>query len=191
MGLLANFKLRRKLLVALTRLVLMVIFAGSYASLQSKQIDTWYSNLIENELKAVENVNAARTLNGRYGLLLYRLIAETDRDQMQILNAEIDKTYNEYKTSVANASRLYPAYADQVTATSAAFEKVALDAAAVCVAALAGDKQKALTLMRSGIDDEMEKSRLDAIAVSTAMQRSVDQRSDDLTRLTHRSILIT
>jgi len=191
MGLLANFKLRRKLLVALTPLVLMVIFAGFYASLQSKQIDTWYSNLIENELKAVENVNAARALNGRYGLLLYRLIAETDRDQLQVLNAEIDKTYNEYKASVANASRLYPAYADQVSAMSAAFEKVALDAAPVRVAALAGDKQKALTLMRSGIDDEMEKSRLEAITVSTAMQRSVDQRSADLTQLTHRSILIT
>jgi two-component system sensor histidine kinase/response regulator len=191
MGLLANLKLRRKLLVALTPLVVIVIFAGSYAALESKRIDTWYSQLIENELKAVENISAARALNGRYGLLLYRLIAETDPVRMQILNAELDKTCNSYRTSIASASRLYPAYDGQVSATSASFEKVVLDSAPVRVAALGNDKQKALNLMRSGIDDEMEKSRLQAIDLAAAMQQSVDQRSDELTRLTHRSIVIT
>jgi hypothetical protein len=40
MGFLANVKLRRKLLIAMAPLAIMVTFAGVYASLQSKSIDT-------------------------------------------------------------------------------------------------------------------------------------------------------
>ena len=47
MNLLPNLKLRKKLLVALAPLAAMVIFAGIYASVESKRIDTWYSQLID------------------------------------------------------------------------------------------------------------------------------------------------
>ena len=63
MGLLANLKLRKKLLVALAPLALMAIFAGLYASYENKRIDTRYSQLIDNEIKAAHNTDAARGLS--------------------------------------------------------------------------------------------------------------------------------
>ena len=74
MGLLANLKLRKKLLVALTSLIVMVVAAGLYSSIEAKRIDAWYSLLIDNEIKSVYSINAARSLVMRYSLFLYRLI---------------------------------------------------------------------------------------------------------------------
>ena len=65
-GLLANLKLRRKLWLALAPLVLMSIGARLYASYESGRIDNWYSQLIDNEIKAVHNVDIARALSMRY-----------------------------------------------------------------------------------------------------------------------------
>src|SRR5215469_81073 len=106
MGLLVNLKLRRKLFVALAPLVFVVIIARVYASYKSKQIDTWYSQIIDNDVKAVHNIDAARALNMRYGLDLYQLILETNTDRMEVSNAELDNTYADYQNRIADASRL-------------------------------------------------------------------------------------
>ena len=89
MGLLANLKLRKKLLVALTPLIVMVVAAGLYSSIEANRIDTWYSLLIDNEIKSVSNIDAARSLVMRYGLFLYRLIVETDPARMRTLNTQL------------------------------------------------------------------------------------------------------
>ena len=87
MGLLANLKLRRKLMGALAPLAVMVILAGFYASYESKHIDTLYRQAINNEVKALHNNDAARSLTMRYGLYLYRLIVEMDPDRMRSIDA--------------------------------------------------------------------------------------------------------
>src|SRR6516162_2783425 len=117
-GLLTNLTLRKKLLVALTPLVLTAILAVLYASYESAQIDAWYSQLIANEMKAVDNIGIARELTMRYGLYLYRLIVETDLNRMHVIDAELDNCYSEYQTRIAEAARLYPAYAKQIGAAS-------------------------------------------------------------------------
>jgi hypothetical protein len=52
MGVLANFKIRTKVLVALLPLAVMVVLAALYASIQIKSIDSAYSSLIDNETKS-------------------------------------------------------------------------------------------------------------------------------------------
>jgi len=76
MGFLANFKIRSKLLVAMLPLALMAIGAGVYSSIESKKIDTWYSNLIDNYVKTFQSATAARADMMRFRLLLYQLLAE-------------------------------------------------------------------------------------------------------------------
>lgn len=191
MGLLANLNLRRKLLVALAPLLFVAILARVYASIESKQIDAHYSQLIDNEIRAVHNIDASRALSMRYRLMLYRLVVERIPDRMQTIDVELDKSYSDYQAHVSEAARLYPAYSRKIIATSAAFGNVVLDSRAVRVAALAGDKQKAIDLLESGIDSELEQSRLAAISLSDEMQQAVDQRSADLTARTRRSIIIT
>jgi signal transduction histidine kinase/DNA-binding response OmpR family regulator/HPt (histidine-containing phosphotransfer) domain-containing protein len=191
MGLLANLKVRRKLLVVLAPLALMVVLATSYASFESKRIDTWYSQLIDNEIEAAHHIDAARALNMRYGVFLYRLVVETNRDRMPGIIGELDNTYAEYKSDLADAMRLYPAFARQITAASTSFENAVLDSRPVRDAALANDEQKAIDLFHSEIDAELEQSRLTAIAISAEMRKAVDQHSHELTARTHRSIAVT
>ena len=67
----------------------MVVAAGLYSSIEAKRIDTWYSLLIDNQIKSVYNINAARSSVMRYGLFLYGLIVETDPARMQMLNTQL------------------------------------------------------------------------------------------------------
>ena len=60
MGVLANFKIRTKVLLALLPLAIMVIVAALYASIEIKSIDTAYSDLIENEIKSYQQLTVAR-----------------------------------------------------------------------------------------------------------------------------------
>lgn len=69
--------------MALAPVAAIVIFTGNYASVESEEIDTWYSWLIDHEIKAVDNVNQARSLNTLFGLYLYRLIVATNLERMQ------------------------------------------------------------------------------------------------------------
>jgi len=152
MGLLVNLKLRRKLFVALAPLLFVVIIARVYASYESKQIDTWYSQIIGNEVKAVHNVDAARAIDMRYGLYLYNLVIETEPDRMEVINAELNNTYADYQGRIADASRLYPAYAKEIGSAAMRFEKAVLDSRPVRRAALANEKQKAADLMRLNVE---------------------------------------
>ena len=56
---LANLKLRRKLLLAMAPLALMVIVAGPYASIQSKRIDTRYSELLDQDVSTLQQLTQA------------------------------------------------------------------------------------------------------------------------------------
>ena len=191
MHLLANLKLRKKLFMALAPLVAMVIFAGIYASVESEEIDTWYSWLIDHEIKAVDNVNEARSLNTRFGLYLYRLIVETNLERMQAINQELDNTHAEYKARMADAARFNPSFEKQIGTASANFEKVVLDAIPVREAALENKNEKAAELMGAGVAAELEQAQQEAMAISADMQKAVVQRSAELTFRTHRAVYIT
>lgn len=140
----------------------MVIVAGVFTSVESKQIDTWYSRLIDSDIKAVQELDAARALTVRYGLYLYKLIVEPNSDRRNAINLELESTHDEYKACTADAARLYPALGKQIAATTATFEKAVLDSLPVRRAALANENQKAAELMRSGVDDELERARIEA-----------------------------
>ena len=104
MGLLANFKIRTKIFVALLPLAFMVIVAALYASIQMNRIDTRYSELIGNDVKALHNLTVARVFSNRFAQLLYQEIAEPDADRMRVIDADLERTAAEFHSSVASAS---------------------------------------------------------------------------------------
>jgi len=191
MGLLANLKLRRKLFIAMAPLAVMAIFAVLYSSIQSKRIDTWYSQLIDNEVKAAHEIDAARALQRRFDLDLYRLIAETDPERSHIIDRQLDATYAEYKEQIAEAIRLAPIRAAEITSAAANFDKAVLDSQLVRAAALANDKVKATAIMRSIVDLELQQAHDEVIKIGDELQKGVDQRSDELTTRAHHTILVT
>jgi len=190
MGLLANLKLRRKLMLAMLPLVLMVIAAGLYASIEIRLIDRWYSDLVDGQLQAVHQVDVARALNMRFGFDLYQLIVETNLDAMHRIDADIDSTYASYQVAIAEAIRLSPSNSARIRAAKGIFEKAAVDARPVRAAALINDNVKAAAMVRDNVDDELETSRDQLVAIANQMQSDTQAQSDALTLKTHRTIRI-
>ena len=188
---LANLKLRRKLLIAMAPLALMVVVAGVYSSFESKTIDTWYSDLIDTEVKGLRSLTEARSHTNRYGLFLYQLVAETDPDRKQIIDGELEKTRADYRAVSSAALRESPERADKIKAAAALFDRTVADARPVRAAALAGNDEKALGLLHGGVSQELQQARQAAIEIVEELQTAIDQRSNELTRNTHQAILIT
>ncbi len=191
MGFFTNLRLRRKLLIAMVPLALMVVAAGVYSSLESKMIDTWYSVLIDTQVKALRSVGEARAHTNRFGLYLFELVDETDPNRRQVVDGELEQIGADYHTAMATAIKDSPERADKINAASALFEQAEADARPVRAAALAGDNAKALNLLRGGVNPELQRARQATIEIMQDLQVFIDKRSDELTRNTHHAILIT
>src|SRR5271170_4004984 len=191
MGWLTNLKIRRKLFLALVPLVVMVVMAALYASTESKRIDTGYTDLISTDAKALQNLSVARADANRIGLFLYEENTEPNPDKREQIDGELDKIYADFEGRIADALRQSPARAPEIRAFSALFDKAVSDARPVRAAALAGNSEKAMNLLRGGVAEDWEKVRQSVIDLVEELRKSVDQQSDELTAKTHRTILIT
>src|SRR5271156_5157008 len=191
MSFLANQRIRSKLLIALAPLALMVILAALYSSIESERIDTWYSILIDHEMTALQELTAAQAQANRFGLLLYRNIAELNPDKMRSTEADLDKAYADYRAFTAQALRQSTHRDQQIQAAQALFEQAVADSRPVRAAALNNQNDKAMQLMRGGVDSELKRSLAALVDLEKQILQSVNQQSDDLTDKTHHTILIT
>ena len=188
---LENLKLRRKLLAAMVPLALMVIAAGVYSSTRSKTIDTLYSALIDGQVDALRSLTEARSHTNRFGLFLYALVAETDPARKLAIDTELENTRTDYERAISEALRKSPDSAEIAKAAAAIFDRLAEDARPVRALALAGKNDKALDLMHGAVTQELTQAREASIQAVNDLQRSIDQRSDELTKNTNHVILIT
>ncbi len=191
MAQLANLKIRAKLLLAVLPLALMVILATLYSSTASRRIDNQYSDLINHDAKTLQNLTIARAHTNRIGLFLYEEIAEPNPDKRVQIDAELDSIYADFQTRITDALRDSPAHAQRIKLTSDLFDKAMSDARPIRAAALANNTEKALSLIRGDAGAELQEARLAAIDSVDELRASVDRQSDDLSRKTHRTILIT
>ncbi|QNI32714.1 response regulator [Alloacidobacterium dinghuense] len=191
MSLLANFKIRTKVLIALLPLVVMVIVGATYASIEMQRIDGWYSNLINNDVKALHDLTIARSLSTQFGLLLYKEIAETDVDTMEVIDAHLEETVTQFHESVDEAKRASLNLGSTIDVATTQFDLVVSDSRPVRAATLASDNVKAMQLMRGKLDPELLKARQALIQLDDGLRSTLDQRSEELTLRTHRTILFT
>ncbi len=191
MALFSHVRLRRKLLLALLPLVVMVMVAGLYSSIESRRIDSWYSELIGEDIQTLQSLTEARAMSTRYGWYLYKEIAELDPDRMRKIEGELDKTYADYQEIIAQIPHQSPERAKQVRAAAGLFDKAVADSRPVRAATLINDNDKAMNLMRGGVDAELQRARQAVADIVDTMQVSVNQQSQDLSNKTHHTILVT
>ena len=117
MGLLANFKIRTKVIIALLPLAIMVIVAVLYSSDRMSAIDAGYSTLIDKDVNALQDLTVAQSLNNLFGQILYKEIAETNSDRMRVIDADLDQNGDAEE-----------AFRDLQDAVAGAVEKPQLDA---------------------------------------------------------------
>ena len=142
MGLLANFKIRTKVLIASLPLVVMIIVAAIYASVGMSNIDRRYSDLIGRDVKALHNLTVARVMNNRYGQLLYEEIAEPDPVRMRALDADLDETVQEFHSAVADARAETPGLTPKINAVAVLFDQAVSDSHPVRAAAMINDNDQ-------------------------------------------------
>jgi signal transduction histidine kinase/DNA-binding response OmpR family regulator/HPt (histidine-containing phosphotransfer) domain-containing protein len=191
MSLLANLRIRPKFLLALTPLVVMVAAATLYSSIESKLIDTWYSELIDQDVMSLQSLTWARAKGNLFGQLLYKEIAEPYPDRMRVIDGELDKAYADYRALIADAKRQSPALSREIEEVGGLFDELVSDSRPVRAAAVAGNNGKAMNLMRGGVDAELDRARLSMIRLTDQLGRSVEEKSAELTKRTHRTILVT
>ncbi len=168
----------------------MVLAAAVYSSIEMVKIDREYSALIERGEKGLQNFTEARVRINRFWQNLYKEIAQPDPNAKRLAEADLDRAAAEYNALSQEALRHSPGLTQPIEQALALFNQAVSDARAVRAAALANDDQRALQLLRGGIDAELERARQASVAVIEQGIKSVDKRSDDLTASTHRAIVI-
>ncbi len=169
----------------------MVILATLYSSVTSKRIDTQYNDMIDHDVKALQNLSVARAHTNRVGLFLYEEITEPDPDKRVKIDGELDKIYADFQARIAEAMVQSPDHAREIKATTVLFDKAMSDARPIRAAALSNNTEKALGLIRGNTGVELQQARQAAIDSVDELRASVDRQSDDLTRAARRAVLIT
>lgn len=191
MGLLANFKIWTKVIIALLPLAIMVIVAALYSADRMSTIDATFSGLIARNVKALQNLEVARSLNSRFGLSLYKEIAELNVDRMRVIDAELDKTAAEFYSTVEEAKREVPSLAPAIGAATEQFDEAVADSRPIRAATLVQNNDKAMKLMGWSFEPDMLSARQSLIKLVDDLHRTVDQESGELTAQTIRTIPIT
>ncbi|ABF43059.1 PAS/PAC sensor hybrid histidine kinase [Candidatus Koribacter versatilis Ellin345] len=190
MGLLSKFKIRRKLLIALLPLVVMAIIAVAYSSLQLRQVDSRYSELVTKDVHTLQNLIDARALCTRFWLLLYEQIAAENSTATLAEDAEFDKLANQVSTLISEAGEQSPRLTESARNTTFLFNQAINESRPVRDSNIAGDHVKALALMRDKTGPRLLVAR-DALESLIALQsKALDEESAALTVETNHTILI-
>jgi signal transduction histidine kinase/DNA-binding response OmpR family regulator/HPt (histidine-containing phosphotransfer) domain-containing protein len=191
MSLLANFKIRTKVLIALLPLAIMVIIAAFYSSDRMSTIDARYSGLLDKDVKALQNLTLAQAHNNKFGLFLYKEIAELDPDRMRVIDGDIDQTVTDFHATIDEAKRENTDLTSEINAAAALFDQEVADSRAVRAATQAQQQDKAMKLMREVYDPQWSATRRAVMGLEQVVHSRVDQQSVELTASTMRTIRTT
>jgi len=191
MGLLANLKIRTKVLIALLPLVIMVIIAVSYSSNRMSNIDARYRGLLDKNVKALQNLTLAQAHNNKLGLFLYKEIAEHDPGRMIAIDGDIEQAVNDFHVAIDEARRASPDLTSNIDAAAALFSQEVADSRPVRTATQAQQNEKAMKLMREVYDPQWSETRKAMLGLQQSAQNRVDQQAGELANSTIRTIRTT
>ena len=187
---LANLKIRRKLLFALLALAAMVIAATTYSSIAMLRADGRYSKLLATDVKTLRSLTVARAKNNRFNHAVYEEIAETDPAKLPALDAYAEKAAAEFYSSVDDAMRQSPNMIRQIEAIKSQFDQGLSSSRRVRSKKMEGDTAIALQLTRETVDPPLEQVREGMANLVDSMDRGIDEQSSSLTVKAHKTILI-
>ncbi len=188
---LGNLKIRKKLVVALLPLGLMVLAGTLYSSIEMMRIDGWYTDLVERDVKALQNLTDARAKTTQFGQVLYKEIAEPDVGRSRTIDESLNQTIAEYHAYEQSAENESPVMAPQIEAAGTLFDRAVADSRPIRDAAMKDDSETAMRGMRGALEPELQQSRQALIDVILRMHDMVDRESHDLTVRTRRTVTIS
>ena len=188
---LANLRIRNKLLIALIPMGLMVLVAVSHATFELFRADNRYSLILDHESKGVRSLIAARALSNRFDLMLYQELAQSDLAAKRQIDSNLDEIVVEFRSAADEAIRQSPTRTNSIREIAAKFNQAVSWATEVRRATLTGDNKSAIALMQREVDPRQEAVRKEMAELVDSIDNSIDKQSDELTVKMHRSVFFT
>ncbi|MGG5821184.1 methyl-accepting chemotaxis protein [Falsiroseomonas sp. HW251] len=182
-----NLPVAAKALLALGLMVLSGLGAGFHGAVRLAETDAVYSRILDEQARsavAVARANIAVLDDER---VLNRMIAESDRAQKDALARDLDLVRRQVAEALAMAARENPAIAAQIRAIEALHQRVSQASRDIERAAIAGEREQALRLLRDVRTPLYAELRGEMHDLTTGIERTMVAQSDAATEETHAS----
>ena len=155
-----------------------------FAQDRMARVDAAYSTMVARDAKAVSNVRRSNRLHNTLTYLLYRMMAETDPEQVRRLAAAFETAVTQTDATLAEIAQQVPAFVEQVQAQRDRTTRFVEQASAVRSLVLAGRRSEALERAHEAVDPIFAALGTEGTRLGNAIEDSMYRRSDDLTAQT-------
>ncbi|WP_267355383.1 MULTISPECIES: HAMP domain-containing methyl-accepting chemotaxis protein [unclassified Methylobacterium] len=155
-----------------------------FAQDRMAMVDATYSIMVARDAKAVSNVRRSNRLHNTLTYLLYRMMAETDPEQVRRLAAAFEAAVAQTDATLAEIAQQVPAFAEQVQAQRDRTTRFVEQASVVRSLVLAGRRSEALDRAHDAVDPIFASLGTEGTRIGNAIEDSMYRRSNDLTAQT-------
>ncbi|HWQ10765.1 MAG TPA: PAS domain S-box protein, partial [Holophaga sp.] len=185
-----NMRIRNKVLLALSPLIAMVVFATFYSSIQMLRIDSRYQS-IESQNKVKLYITRANSRIYRYGLLLYREITEKDEEAIQRTEEELTVTAKEFREFIDASVKMDPERADRIMDLRKTFEEEYQVSKVVRGYAVQNEDNAAIGVLSSRLVAKLEAVRQQGTNLVDELQQETEQAHADSAKETKQIVVTT
>ncbi|MGU3286383.1 methyl-accepting chemotaxis protein [Methylobacterium mesophilicum] len=181
---LSNIKILPKLIAVVALIGVIVGGCVWYAQSRMSQIDDAYSTFISNEAVAVAEGRRLNRFVFELNYFVYRIIAETDADQIRAANAGFEAAVPNLKATLKSLRDHAPSYAPRIDALTTRINTFLTDVTEVRRLGTSNQNEQAIALVHSAIDPTFSTLMVDGNALSNDINAFMQKGSDDLTAQT-------
>ncbi|TXN71913.1 HAMP domain-containing protein [Methylobacterium sp. WL18] len=181
---LSNIKIMPKLIAVVALIGVIVGGCVWYAQSRMSQIDDAYSTFISNEAVAVAEGRRLNRFVFELNYFVYRIIAETDADQIRAANAGFEAAVPNLKATLKSLRDHAPSYAPRIDALTTRINTFLTDVTEVRRLGTSNQNEQAIALVHSAIDPTFSTLMVDGNALSNDINAFMQKGSDDLTAQT-------
>ena len=181
---LSNLKILTKLITVVSLIGVIVGGCVWYAQSRMSQIDDAYSAFINDEAVAVAEGRRLNQFVFELNYFVYRIIAETDADQIRTANAGFEAAVPNLKETLKSLRDHAPSFAPRIDALAMRINKFLTDVTEVRRLGTSNQNDQAIALVHSAIDPTFSTLMVDGNALSNDINDFMQRGSNDLSAKT-------
>ncbi len=181
---LSNLKILTKLITVVSLIGVIVGGCVWYAQSRMSQIDDAYSAFINDEAVAVAEGRRLNRFVFELNYFVYRIIAETDADQIRTANAGFEAAVPNLKETLKSLRDHAPSFAPRIDALAMRINKFLTDVTEVRRLGTSNQNDQAIALVHSAIDPTFSTLMVEGNALSNDINDFMQRGSNDLSAKT-------
>lgn len=178
---LSRFSISTRILGVIVMMALLVLFVSVFASMRLMKVDDVYSDLLDNDTKAMVELARANRSIVAVGRQTYKVIAQTDSQRMQAAVEGAGRNREAAYAAYDAAAKLLPEQAAAISDLRGRLDDVMRDYDQIKPLALANRNDEALAILNERFDPKLDSLRDDNIKLTDLVRKSVDEQSAALT----------